>query len=49
MHPSPPKREEELADHVEMWQDKMRRWENGDELKLAPLYKTCDGQGQGVL
>ncbi len=22
MRPSPPKREEELAEHVEMWQDK---------------------------
>jgi hypothetical protein len=38
--PGPPKREEELADHVEMWQDKMRRMEaHGDEFKLAPLCK----------
>jgi hypothetical protein len=27
MHPDPPKREEEPAEHVEMWQDKMRRLE----------------------
>ncbi len=26
-HPSPPKREEEWTEHVEMWQDKMRRLE----------------------
>ncbi len=25
MHLAPPKREEELAEHVEMWQDPMRR------------------------
>ena len=37
MHPDPPKREEELAEYVEMWQDKMRRLEaHGDEYKLAP-------------
>ena len=40
MHPAPPKREEELADHVEMWQDNMRRLETqGDEFKLAPVFK----------
>ncbi len=40
MHPAPPKREEELAEHVEMWQDKMRRSEaHGDEFKLAPVFK----------
>ncbi len=27
MHRIQPKREEELAEHVEMWQDKMRRLE----------------------
>ncbi len=27
MHPDPPKKEEDLAEHVEMWQDKMRRLE----------------------
>ncbi len=38
MHPAPPKREEELAEHVEMWQDKTRRLEaHGDEFKLAPV------------
>ncbi len=26
-HPTPPKREEELAEHMEMWQDMMRRLE----------------------
>ena len=41
MHPDPPKREEELAEYVEMWQDKMRRLEaHGDEYKLAPVFKT---------
>ena len=40
MHPAPPKREEELAEHVDMRQDKMRRLEaHGDELKLAPVFK----------
>ncbi len=40
MHPTPPKREEELAEHVEMWQDKMRRLQaHGDEYKLAPVFK----------
>ncbi len=38
LHPSPPKREEDLAEHVEMWQDKMRRLEaQGEEFKLPPL------------
>ncbi len=27
MHPALPKREEDLAEHVEMWQDEMRRLE----------------------
>ncbi len=40
MHPSPPKREEELAEHVEMWQGKMKRLEaHGEEYKLAPMFK----------
>ncbi len=40
MHPAPPKREEDLAEHVEMWQDKMRRLEaHGEEFKLAPVFK----------
>ncbi len=40
MHPTPPQREEELAEHVEMWQDNMRRLEaNGDEFNLAPVFK----------
>ncbi len=38
MHPSPPKREEELAEHVEMWQGEMRRLgARGEDFKLAPL------------
>ncbi len=41
MHPTQPKREEELAEHVEMWQDRMWRLEaHGDEFKMPPLYKT---------
>ncbi len=40
MHPSPPVRDEELAEHVEMWQDKMRRIEgHGQEYKLANVFK----------
>ncbi len=40
-HPAPPKREEELPEHVEMWQDKMRRLEaHGDEFKMPPAYKV---------
>ncbi len=40
MHPAPPKREEEPAEHVEMWQDKMRRLEAlGEEFKQAPVSK----------
>ncbi len=40
MHPSLPKREEELADHVELWRDKMGRLEaHGDQFELAPLFK----------
>ncbi len=40
MHPETLKREEELAEHVEMWQDMMRRLEaHGDEYKLAPVFK----------
>ncbi len=39
MHPSPSKREEELAEHVEMWQGKMRRLEaHGEEYKSAPVF-----------
>ena len=40
MHPDPPKKEEELAEHVEMLQDKMRRLEtHGEQFKLAPVFK----------
>ena len=40
MHPEPPKKEDELAEHVEMWLDKMRRLEaHGDECKLAAVFK----------
>ncbi len=41
MHPSPPKKEEELAEYVETWQNKMRRLEaRGGEFKFAPLFKV---------
>ncbi len=37
MHPDPPKIEEELAEYVEMWQDKRRRLEaHEDDFKLPP-------------
>ncbi len=40
MCPAPPKREEELAERVKMWQDEMGRLEaQGDEFKLAPVFK----------
>ncbi len=40
MHPAPPKREVELAEHVEMWQDKVRRLEAHEtEFKLAHVFK----------
>ena len=40
MHPDPPKKEEDLSESVEAWQDKMRRLEaHGDEYKLAPVFK----------
>jgi hypothetical protein len=36
-HPARPKREEELAEHVEMWQDNMRRLEaDGQSLSWRP-------------
>ncbi len=41
MRPAPPKREEELAEHVAVWQDKMRRLEaHGDEFKMPPGNKV---------
>ncbi len=41
MHLDPPKKEEEFAEHEEMWQDEMRRQEaHGDELKLAAVLKV---------
>ncbi len=41
MNPSPPKREEELAEHVETRQDKMRRLEaHGEEFKLVPCSRS---------
>ncbi len=40
MHPAPPQREDELAEHVDMWQDKMRSLEaHEDEFKLATVFK----------
>ncbi len=53
MNPSPPTKEEELAEYAEMWQDNMRRLEvHGEEFKFAPLFKINalrmleTGQGQ---
>ncbi len=37
MHPAPPKREEELAEHVEMWLSKVRRLEAHGEDLLAKV------------
>jgi hypothetical protein len=40
MHPDPPNKEEELAEHVKMWRDKMRKLEaHREEFKLAPIFE----------
>ena len=40
MHPTPPKRDEELAEYVEMWQDQVRTVEDRtEEYKLAPVFE----------
>ncbi len=40
MHPEPPKKENDVAEHVEMWLDKMRRLEaHGHEYKLVPVFR----------
>ena len=40
MHPAPPKREEELAEQVDMWLHKIRKLKaHGDAFKLAPVFK----------
>ena len=42
MHPTQPKREEESAEHVEMWQGKMRRLEtHGDEFSYHPSSRSA--------
>ncbi len=52
MHPSPLKKEEELAEYVEMWQDKMRRVEaHGEDHDRTTATKTYDElleQGLGL-
>ncbi len=41
IRPHPPDREEELAEHVEMWQDKTRKLEaHGEDFKLSYLKST---------
>ncbi len=41
MYPSPSKREEDLAEHVEMWQDTIRRLEaHGEVFRLAPCSRS---------
>ncbi len=38
--PRPAEEEEELAEHLEMWQDKMMMFQaHEEECKLAPLFK----------
>lgn len=49
MHPDPPRREDELAEYVEQWQDKMKRLEgHGNEYKLARVqdqrFEDADGR-----
>ncbi len=39
MHLDPPKKEEELAEYMEMWQYNMRSLEaHGNEFKVAPVF-----------
>ncbi len=41
MHLDPPTRDE-LAEYLELWQDKMRRLEaHEEEFKLAPVFEIC--------
>jgi hypothetical protein len=40
MHPEPPKQEEDLAESIDGWLDKLRRLEaHGDEYKLAAVFE----------
>ncbi len=40
-HLALPMREGKLAEHVEMWQDEMRKQgAHGDEFKLAPVFEN---------
>jgi hypothetical protein len=40
MHPDPPKRDQELAEGVKMWQGKMRSLEaHREECRLVAVYK----------
>ncbi len=50
MHPNPLKREEDVAEHVEMWQDKMRRLEaHGEEFKINALRMLMTGKAKEYL
>ncbi len=54
MHPDPPKREQEIREHVKMWQDRLKRLEAHEhQYKLAPVFKInalrmLMMEGQGV-
>ena len=40
MHPDPPRREEELAEAIDQWLDKLKRLElHGKEYELPPVFK----------
>ncbi len=41
MHPAPPKREKELAEHMEMWQHKIRQKPMGTSSSWRPYTKSA--------
>ncbi len=43
MRPDPPKKGEELVEHVEMWQDKMRRLEARGGIHIGTSLKDQHG------
>ncbi len=55
MHPDPPRKEEELAEHVEMWQDTMRRPEARKRVQIGTGVQDQraedfdDREGEGIL
>ncbi len=46
--PAPPKRDEDLAEHAEMWQDKIRRLEAHGVLKINALRMLMAGKARSA-